>query len=118
MEDVDQICAEARFSPGHLYHYFATREARIEAISGVGSPYALSCSEQLALGQRWIETLVEEIERLGNHSTEDSPGVLLNLLAEAGRNPTIPKMVRESSVGIESPDIAVARRSSALPRLI
>jgi TetR/AcrR family transcriptional repressor of uid operon len=99
---IAQICAEAKISPGHLYHYFATKEAIVAAIAGAGLEYATSRSAQILDGAHPIATLVSEMELLSARHEKAGPGVLLDVLAEAGRDPVIGDILRENSAGMRS----------------
>ncbi|HTO72157.1 MAG TPA: TetR/AcrR family transcriptional regulator [Myxococcota bacterium] len=97
---IAQICAEAKMSPGHLYHYFPTKEAIVWAIAGAGLAYATSRSAQILYGAHPIKTLVAEIELINAGHEKAGPGVLLDVLAEAGRDPAVGEILRESSASM------------------
>ena len=99
---IAQICEEAKISPGHLYHYFATKEAIVGAIAAAGLEYARSRSAQILEGAHPIATLVSEIELLNARRERAGPGVLLDVLAEAGRDPVIGDILRENSAGMRT----------------
>lgn len=94
---IAQICAEARISPGHLYHYFASKEAIIGAITATGLEYTTSRLEEITEGGNAIAVLISEFERLRDLHTQSRPGVLLDILAEAGRTPSIGKNLQDTS---------------------
>jgi TetR/AcrR family transcriptional regulator, repressor for uid operon len=93
---IAQICDEAGISPGHLYHYFASKEAIIGAIASAGLEYTKARFAEIAEDQDPIRTLVSEFERLKALNNMKS-GVLLDVLAEAARNPAIGKILQETS---------------------
>jgi AcrR family transcriptional regulator len=93
---IAQICDAAGISPGHLYHYFASKEAIIGAITGSGLEYAKARFAELTEDQDPIRSLVSEFERLEALNRTKS-GVLLDVLAEAARNPEIGKVLRDTS---------------------
>jgi TetR/AcrR family transcriptional regulator, repressor for uid operon len=97
---IAQICAEANVSPGHLYHYFDSKEAIIDAITDLGLKYATSRFAEVTEKTNSIAILVEEFERLKTLQRKSGSGVLLDILAEAGRNPAIAKSLQESSRGM------------------
>ena len=94
---IAQICDEAGISPGHLYHYFASKEAIIGAITESFLEHTRSRFAEIEEDTNPITTLVSEFERLRAHNRETGPGVLLDLLAEAGRNPAIGEILRQTS---------------------
>jgi len=94
---VAQICDEAGISPGHLYHYFTSKEAIIGAIASAGLEYARACFAEVAEDQDPIRALVLEFERLKALNSTTKSGVLLDVLAEAARNPEIGRILQGAS---------------------
>lgn len=86
------ICAEAEVSPGHLYHYFPSKEAIIEAMIDLGLAHAAERFEKILAAPNVIEALLADIEET---SLRFRPVQILNLdgLAEAGRNPEFAKII-------------------------
>ena len=93
---IAQICDEAGISPGHLYHYFASKEAIIGAITSAGLEYVKARFAEVANDRDPIRALVSEFERLKALNRTKS-GVLLDVLAEASRNPVIGKILQDTS---------------------
>ena len=93
---VAQICDEAGISPGHLYHYFTSKEAIIGAIASAGLEYTKARFAEVGEDQDPIRTLVSEFERLKALNRTKS-GVLIDVLAEAARNPAIGKILQDTS---------------------
>ncbi|MBR0952332.1 TetR/AcrR family transcriptional regulator [Bradyrhizobium canariense] len=86
------ICTEAGISPGHLYHYFPSKEAIIEAMVDLGLAHSAERFEKILAASDVIETLLADIEE---NSLRFRPAQILNLdgLAEAGRNPEFAKII-------------------------
>ena len=61
------ICAEAGISPGHLYHYFASKEAIIEAMAVANLGRAAERFSQLAESSNVVTALLSEIELHKSH---------------------------------------------------
>lgn len=97
---IAQICAEARISPGHLYHYFETKESIMATIAGSGLDYAKSRFAQILEGSDPIKAIISELELLNTRHKESGPGVLLDVLAEAGRDPAIGNILQENSASM------------------
>jgi len=93
---IAQICDEAGISPGHLYHYFPGKEAIIAAITTTGLEYVRARFAEVADDQDPIRALIDELERLKTLNRTKS-GVLLDVLAEAARNPEIGKVLQDTS---------------------
>lgn len=89
------ICAEARISPGHLYHYFASKEAIISAITEFGLAKVVEMFGAIAQGPDVVAAFLSEVER-GMESRDHSKQVFMfDLLAESARNPAINAILRE-----------------------
>ncbi|WP_158915148.1 TetR/AcrR family transcriptional regulator [Caulobacter sp. S45] len=97
---IAQICAEAGISPGHLYHYFETKESIIAAIADSELEYAKSRSAQMLESSNLIAALISEIELVNIRHKETGPGVLLDMLAAAGRNAAVGNILRENSASV------------------
>jgi len=93
---IAQICDEAGISPGHLYHYFASKEAIIAAITRTGLDYVKARFAEVAEDQNPIGALVAELERLKALNRTKS-GVLIDVLAEAARNPVVGQVLQDTS---------------------
>lgn len=97
---IAQICEAAGISPGHLYHYFDGKEAIIGAIARTGLDYVASRSAGLMKDGNAVEAVVAELESLKSHHRESKSAVLLDILAEASRNPAIAEILQETSRSI------------------
>jgi AcrR family transcriptional regulator len=93
---IGQICDEASISPGHLYYYFTSKEAIIGAITSAGLEYVKARFAEVTEDEHPIRSLVAEFERLKALNRTKS-GVLLDVLAEAARNPQISKILQDTS---------------------
>jgi TetR/AcrR family transcriptional regulator, repressor for uid operon len=109
---IAQICEEAGISPGHLYHYFASKEAIIGAIASAGLEYTRARFAEITEDQDPIRTLVSEFERL-KALNQTKSGVLIDVLAEAARNPAIGKILQETSEEMRRLMAAFLRRGQA-----
>jgi TetR/AcrR family transcriptional regulator, repressor for uid operon len=96
---ISDICGEAGISPGHLYHYFASKEAIIGAMTDAGLEYATVRLSRMMEESNAISALLSEFERgksmPGN--TKPHQAFIFDMLAEAFRNPAIAEIVREHS---------------------
>ncbi|MDB5774453.1 MAG: putative transcriptional regulatory protein TetR/AcrR family [Herbaspirillum sp.] len=107
---ISHICSEAKISSGHLYHYFASKEAIIEAMAEVGLEHAEARFNHLMKSDNAIEGLVAEIEQHSANSNCNSQGphaemhakrqLHLDMLAEAGRNPAMMEIVKKHSAKV------------------
>src|SRR3546814_10273158 len=92
---ISSICAEARISPGHLYHYFASKEAIVSAMIEVRLEEAAARFAKLAEGADVLSALCCEIEvtRSGH------PRLLLAALSDSNRNPAIAEALKNNKIG-------------------
>jgi AcrR family transcriptional regulator len=93
------ICAEAGISPGHLYHYFPSKVAIIEAMIDMGLARAAAHFENILAAPDVIEALLADIEE---SSLRFRPAQILNLdgLAEAARNPEFAKIIERHTTAV------------------
>ena len=90
------ISAEAGISVGLIYRYFRNKD---EVISAIAEEHKKEIAQILERA-RQAPTLLESLEILfTSHCCEDSPRVIsafvVDLFAEAGRNPQLAKLVRD-----------------------
>lgn len=118
---IARISQAAGMSPGHIYHYFANKEAIVEAIAE---------REQDEMGEL-VRRLEQDqdggdvIARLTRHSAEtvarnSDPahvGLMLELAAESARNPAIAAILNRTDHAIASNFLDLVRRVGAPPGL-
>ncbi len=95
---ISAICAEAGISPGHLYHYFSSKEAIVAAMAEIRLEEAAARFGQLVEGSSVLEAFLAQVDRL--HSWRRGAAqrsLLLEMLAEAGREPAMAKVVQDTS---------------------
>jgi TetR/AcrR family transcriptional repressor of uid operon len=95
------ICREAGISPGHLYHYFESKEEIIAALTAAGLERAAERFAEIMQSDHAIEALIGEIGR--HKGKKRDPQVramsrmVLEMLVEAGRNAAVARIVRKNS---------------------
>jgi len=94
---VASICAEADISPGHLYHYFASKEAIVGAIIEASLADKVARFERVVRSDDLVGGIIAEIEsvRAGAKNAGLKRQLMLEMVAEGGRNPTIAGMLAE-----------------------
>lgn len=95
------ICAEAKMSPGHLYHYFPSKEAMIEALVKQGLEHAASRFEEVLAAPNIVDALLIEFERT-SISPSRAQALSLDALAEASRNPGFARIIQGHTEAIRS----------------
>jgi len=88
------ICREAKISPGHLYHYFPSKEAIVEALIEKSLQSIASHFDGIAQEEDVIQSLLSKVHE--GFGKPYRPNMLLNIemLAEASRNPSIAKILQ------------------------
>jgi AcrR family transcriptional regulator len=95
------ICAAANISPGHLYHYFESKEAIVEAIVDQGLARTAKRLGQVLSAPDVIEALLEYLEQ---ESLRFRTAQVFNIdsLAEAARNPQFARIVERHTNELRS----------------
>ncbi|OGR39260.1 MAG: transcriptional regulator [Desulfovibrionales bacterium GWA2_65_9] len=94
---ISNICAEAKISPGHLYHYFASKEAIVGAIAEVGLEANVELLARIMAKPDAIAALVAEVRHPKDQREKTGQVLLLDMLVEAGRNPAMAGILQEHS---------------------
>ena len=94
---ISEICTEAGISPGHLYHYFDSKEAILEAISEAYLADAQERFGRMVEAAGVISTIVCEIEETIQSSGSGGQAFFFELIAEASRNRKIAEIIQKST---------------------
>jgi TetR/AcrR family transcriptional regulator, repressor for uid operon len=98
---IGDICLAARMSPGHLYHYFDSKEAIIEALFELRLERETAIVGELTLTPNldlittmcgWLDGRVKDVRAHGS-------SLGLEMRAESARNPTIAKIAARADRG-------------------
>ena len=95
------ICAEAGISPGHLYHYFESKDAILEAIVEAVLERAAEQFSQTMASSDALAALMSASAQIKARNGNGTNGLILEMLAEAGRSPVIARLVQEHSQGMQ-----------------
>lgn len=99
---ISEICSEAEISPGHLYHYFDSKEAIIMAmVEGLLERTAAQFSK-VAERSDAIATVLTELKPV--RAPKGGPGhrLALEVLAGAGRDPAMAKVLQKHTRGMHA----------------
>lgn len=97
---IARISQAAGMSPGHIYHYFANKEAIVEAIAEREEhdiAELLRKLEQDREGGGLVDMLTRQTAEIVERNTDPAyAGLMLELAAEAARNPAVRKILQRS----------------------
>ena len=91
---ISDICAEAQMSPGHLYHYFKSKEAIIGELTELHLQRVASRFEQMTEKTNVLEAFLSEVDVWRTTEVKRNPALILEVVAEASRNPAIAETLR------------------------
>jgi len=92
---IADICNAAGMSPGHLYHYFASKDDIVAAIAEEDRASAAETMGRLAEQDNLVDALLASLNPtvdLGDYAIDG--GLAFDVFAEAGRNPRVASAVR------------------------
>jgi TetR/AcrR family transcriptional regulator, repressor for uid operon len=92
---ISDICAEAKMSPGHLYHYFASKEAIVKAMIQISVERAASRAEQVLQHGNIVDGLLSQVDRCKVDESRRMGALMVEMTAEASRNPAVAKLLRD-----------------------
>lgn len=94
---ISGICAEAGMSPGHLYHYFSSKEEIIEAMFNEAIATGAAQFGDLISRSNALAAITTVIEEAKNRNLRAEVLSFLEILAEAGRNAKLRKILQGAS---------------------
>ncbi len=89
------ISATAGMSPGHIYHYFKNKEAIVEAIVDLDKQRVLEHIHDLKGQPNILDALIAGLDCRLNECQVDCAAFLLEIFAEATRNPIVGDLIRD-----------------------
>lgn len=109
------ICAEAGMSPGHLFHYFKTKDDIVAAIAEHDRAQAAAAIRRIAAADDLVSALAAAAAPEADHGEYGLDGQLgLELHAEAARNPKVAEALRQNYRGIQADLQAAIARAQGL----
>ncbi len=111
---IARISEAALMSPGHIYHYFANKDAIVEAIAKREEHYISQLTQKLEADEIG-GTIADRLTRLVDGSADrfvdaDYVQLHLELAAEGARNPRINRILRQSDAIVLEQFLAAAER--------
>ncbi len=99
---MSSICAEAGISPGHLYHYFESKDAVIRAITQMVLEEVSSHFSRTMESPDALATLISESMRVLLNDEASRHLLVLDLIADADRNPKMADILQDHSAVMTS----------------
>ncbi|MDC9622868.1 TetR/AcrR family transcriptional regulator [Xenorhabdus sp. XENO-7] len=97
---ISMICKEAAMSPGHLYHYFPSKDTIIEQMANDYLSQLHAHFSSHAEGEQTATVLLSELWSMKGWDDLSHCRILFELLAEAGRNERIRAILKENTDGV------------------
>ena len=94
---ISALCKEAGISPGHLYHYFESKEAILAELTMGMLVQAEQRFGQTVKNADGLAGLVAGMQLSKATSDQSAHLILLDLIAEATRNPMIAELLQTTS---------------------
>ena len=91
---ISDICAEAQMSPGHLYHYFKSKEAIVRDLTELHLQRVASRFEEMTAKTNVLEAFLSEIDVWRKKKAKRNPALICEVVAEASRNPAIAEILQ------------------------
>lgn len=91
---ISDICADARMSPGHLYHYFKSKESIVRELAELHLQRVASRFEAMTAKTNVLEAFLGEIDLWRKEKLKRNPALFHEVIAEASRNPAIAEILR------------------------
>jgi TetR/AcrR family transcriptional repressor of uid operon len=111
---IARISQAAGMSPGHIYHYFANKEAIVEAIAEREEHDMAELVRKLEQDHRGGDLVARltrhTAETVDRNSDPAHVGLMLELGAEAARNPAVAKILRCTDQAIAAQFLDLAAR--------
>ncbi len=92
-----QISKTAGMSPGHIYHYFGSKEAIITAIVERDIEEMVEWTEIFYTSDNILQTMVDSVScGIEANTQRDNAALMLEIFAESSRNPQIAATLQKS----------------------
>lgn len=114
---VSGICAEAGISPGHLYHYFKSKEAILGAIAQMVLHAATEQFSRTMESSDAVAALISDAQHAKARNEHGGSGLMFDMLAEAGRNPALAQVLQDHSRAMQRLLAGVLRKGQARGRI-
>ena len=92
-----QISKTAGMSPGHIYHYFDSKEAIIAAIVERDLDKCLEWTKVFSNSDNIMQTMIDGVDQgVEENTSRDNAALMAEIMAESARNPQIAETVQQA----------------------
>ena len=92
-----QISTTAGRSPGHIYHYFDSKEAIIAAIVERDLDKCLEWTKVFSNSDNIMQTMIDGVDQgVEENTSRDNAALMAEIMAESARNPQIAETVQQA----------------------
>tara|TARA_B110000037_G_C17024321_1_gene466700 strand:+ start:392 stop:994 length:603 start_codon:yes stop_codon:yes gene_type:complete len=95
---MSSICKKAKMSPGHLYHYFESKNALISAIVQSDVSFHEEKLASLVENGNTLETMLSRINEIWQLDKDLDAALYSEIMAEASRNPEAAAVIRQHEI--------------------
>lgn len=95
---MSSICKTAKMSPGHLYHYFKSKNDLIKAIVESDSAYHEEKLASLVESGNTLEAMLSRIDEVWQKDKELDAALYSEIMAEASRSPEVAAVIRQHEI--------------------
>ncbi len=114
---IASICAEAGMSPGHLYHYFDSKDAIVKAIVETRLQSSSAAFAEIAEEPDMIDAMKRFVSRTTSEGMKSSSRLGLEIAAEATRSPTVGRIMGEYYASFSSMLAGLLRKGQELGQI-
>ncbi|MER9291554.1 TetR/AcrR family transcriptional regulator [Mesorhizobium sp. M0510] len=116
---ISDICKAAGMRSGHVYYYFPSKDAIVEAAFRIGMDDLITHVEEMMDGEDFVSLIVDihsKAER-DRRSWDMTPGLRLEFLAESARNPRLMAIENAQDERLVQATLRVVYKAMAAGRL-
>lgn len=114
---ISDICAEAKISPGHLYHYFESKEAIVRAMAEMRLGVARDILGTIVEGPDVLSSLVSAFGSSATRDGRTDQEMILDMIVEASRNPAVATIMEQYSRALQAQISSFLRKGQSLGQI-
>ncbi|MCB8836988.1 TetR/AcrR family transcriptional regulator [Aurantimonas sp. VKM B-3413] len=112
---MQQICAEAKMSPGALYRYFPSKDSIIEAIAEEERVQAAECMAALSSHGPLVDRITQVgVDYLRQIRDDESGGLMVEICSESLRNTSVGQRFKDIEMEVRGAMLSALRRGQEM----